>query len=234
MSWQVICTSGFKRCSGINKNMNLSAFIPFKRDRKKHWNRIYEKNLPSEVGWYQDYPKMSLKLIATTKVGADGSIIDIGGGTSKLSGILLDQGYKRLTVLDLSGKAIEKAKRQLAENSNRITWIEADVTKYDFKEKFDVWHDRAVFHFLTEVEDRKEYIHSLNQALTLNGHLIIGTFGLDAPPKCSGLPVVRYEPETLHNELGNNFNLAETFFEDHVTPSGVKQKFIFCRFIKQT
>ena len=206
----------------------------FKRDRKKHWNRVYEKNLPNEVGWYQDYPKMSLKLIAITEIGADGSIIDIGGGTSKLPGILLDQGYKRLTVLDISGKSIEKAKIQLAENSNRITWIEADVTKFNFKEKFDVWHDRAVFHFLTEVEGRKGYINSLNQALRLNGHLVIGTFGLDAPPKCSGLPVVRYEPKTLHHELGNNFDLAETFFEDHVTPSGVRQKFIFCRFIKRT
>jgi SAM-dependent methyltransferase len=208
--------------------------MPFKRDRKKHWNRVYEKNLPNEVGWYQDYPKMSLKLIAITEIGADGSIIDIGGGTSKLPGILLDQGYKRLTVLDISGKSIEKAKIQLAENSNRITWIEADVTKFNFKEKFDVWHDRAVFHFLTEVEGRKGYINSLNQALRLNGHLVIGTFGLDAPPKCSGLPVVRYEPKTLHHELGNNFDLAETFFEDHVTPSGVRQKFIFCRFIKRT
>ena len=208
--------------------------MPFKRDRKKHWNRVYEKNLPNEVGWYQDYPKMSLKLIAITEIGADGSIIDIGGGTSKLPGILLDQGYKRLTVLDISGKSIEKAKIQLAENSNRITWIEADVTKFNFKEKFDVWHDRAVFHFLTEVEGRKGYINSLNQALRLNGHLVIGTFGLDAPPKCSGLPVVRYEPETLHHELGNNFDLAETFFENHVTPSGVRQKFIFCRFIKRT
>jgi len=219
---------------GKHKALKRFFFTPFKRDRKKHWNRVYENNLPSEVGWYQDYPKMSLKLIAITEVGADGSIIDIGGGTSKLSGILLDQGYKRLTVLDISGKSIEKTKMQLAENSSRITWIEADVTKYDFKEKYDVWHDRAVFHFLTDVEDRKGYINSLNQALTLNGHLIIGTFGLDAPPKCSGLPVVRYDPETLHHELGNNFDLAETFFEDHMTPTGVRQKFVFCRFKKRT
>jgi ubiquinone/menaquinone biosynthesis C-methylase UbiE len=211
--------------------MKRSISMPFKRDRKKHWDSVYKKNSPSEVGWYQEHPEMSLKLIATTGVGADGSIIDVGGGTSKLPGILLDQGYKRLTVLDISGKSIEKAKIQLAEKSTRITWIEADVTKYSFKEKYDIWHDRAVFHFLKEAEDRKGYINSLNRALMLNGHLIIATFGLDAPPKCSGLPVVRYEPETLHNELGDNFNLAETFFEDHVTPSGVKQKFIFCRFI---
>ncbi len=214
--------------------MKRSIFTPFKKDRKKHWDRVYEKNQPHEVGWYQDYPKMSLKLIAVTKVGAHGRIIDIGGGTSKLPGILLDQGYKRLTVLDISGKSIEKAKIQLAEDSSRIAWIEADVTRYDFKERFDVWHDRAVFHFLTGDEDRKGYITSLNKGLTRNGHLIIGTFGMDAPSKCSGLPVVRYEPETLHKELGHNFSLAETFFEDHVTPSGIKQKFLFCRFIKRT
>jgi SAM-dependent methyltransferase len=214
--------------------MKRFIFMPFKRDRKKHWDRVYEKNLLNEVGWYQDYPEMSLKLIAATGVSVDGGIIDIGGGTSKLPGILLDQGYNRVTVLDISGRSIEKAKIQLAEKSSRINWIEADITKYDVKEKFDVWHDRAVFHFLTDAEDRKGYITSLNQALTINGHLIIGTFGPDAPPKCSGLPVVRYEPESLHNELGNNFNLAETFFEDHVTPSGVRQQFIFCRFIKRT
>ena len=166
-------------------------------------------------------------------MGTDSAIIDVGGGTSKLSGLLLDQGYKKLAVLDISGASIEKAKSQLGERSTRITWIEADVTKHSLMEQYDVWHDRAVFHFLTEAEDRKRYTNSLKEALKLNGHLIIATFGLDAPPKCSGLPVVRYSPESLHNELGGNFNLLEAFVEDHVTPSGVKQSFIFCRFIKR-
>ncbi|UCF58055.1 MAG: class I SAM-dependent methyltransferase [Deltaproteobacteria bacterium] len=205
----------------------------FKRNRKDHWERVYQKLSPAEVGWYQAHPETSLKLINNTGAGTDSGIIDVGGGTSKLSGLLLDQGYKKLAVLDISGTSIEKAKSQLGEKSNRIIWIEADVTKYSFMEQYDVWHDRAVFHFLTEAEDRKAYINSLNQALKLNGHLIIATFGLDAPPKCSGLSVVRYSPETLHNELGDNFNLVEAFVEDHVTPSGVKQNFIFCRFIKR-
>jgi SAM-dependent methyltransferase len=213
--------------------MRFYDLITFKRNRKKHWERVYKKNRPDELGWYQDYPEMSLKLITAAEVGFDGSIIDIGGGTSKLAGILLDQGYKRLTVLDISGSSIEKAKADLGGKSKQIKWIEADVTKYGFNEQYDVWHDRAVFHFLTEAEDRKRYINSLNRALVLNGHLIIATFGPDAPPKCSGLAVVRYEPDTLHNELGDNFDLSETFFEDHVTPSGVKQTFTFCRFIKQ-
>ena len=206
----------------------------FKRKRKDHWERVYNQHLATEVGWYQAYPESSLKLINNAGAGTDSSIIDVGGGTSKLSGLLLDQGYKKLAVLDISGTAIEKAKSQLGEKYSRIIWIEADVTKYRFMEQYDIWHDRAVFHFLTEAEDRKGYIRSLNQALKLNGHLIIATFGLDAPPKCSGIFVVRYSPENLDNEMGDNFNLVETIVEDHVTPSGVKQDFIFCRFIKQS
>ena len=205
----------------------------FKRNRKDHWERVYQKHAPTEVGWYQAYPEISLKFINNTGVGLDGRIIDVGGGTSTLSEHLLDQGYKQLAVLDISKNSIEKAKSQLGEKSGRITWIEADVTTYSFKEQYDVWHDRAVFHFLTKYKDRKEYMSSLNQGLRLNGHLIIATFSLDAPPKCSGLSVVRYSPKILQNELGDNFDLLEALIEDHVTPSGVKQNFIFCRFIKR-
>lgn len=165
-------------------------------------------------------------------MGAICRIIDVGGGTSILAMRLLDQGYTRITVLDISGNSIEKAKSQLGEKSSRITWIEADVTTYCFKKQYDVWHDRAVFHFLTEAEEREGYLKSLNQALKLNGHLIMATFGLDAPPKCSGLSVVRYSPEILQNELGNNFNMVDSYSENHVTPSGVSQRFICCRFIK--
>ena len=205
----------------------------FKRNRKDHWESIYQKHSPTEVGWYQAYPEKSLKLIHNTGAGTDSSIIDVGGGTSALSKHLLDQGYKKLAVLDISGNSIERTKSQLGEKSSEINWIEADVTKYSFMEQYDIWHDRAVFHFLTKAEDRKGYINSLNQALKLNGHLIIATFGLDAPPKCSGLSVVRYSPETLQSELRDNFILVEALVEDHVTPSGVKQNFIFCRFIKR-
>ena len=207
--------------------------IIFKRSRKDHWERVYQKHSSNEVGWYQIYPESSLKHIKNTRVGTDHSIIDIGGGTSKLSECLLDQGYTQLSVLDISGNSLEKAKSQLGEESKRIKWIEADVTKHPFKEQYDVWHDRAVFHFLAEAEERKGYLNSLDQALKLNGHLIIATFGLDAPPKCSGLSIVRYSPESLQKELGNNFNLVESFLENHVTPSGVAQNFIYCQFIKQ-
>jgi 2-polyprenyl-3-methyl-5-hydroxy-6-metoxy-1,4-benzoquinol methylase len=205
----------------------------FKRNQKDHWERIYKKLSPSEVGWYQAYPEKSLKLINNTCEGTDCRIIDVGGGTSNLSEHLLEQGFTKLTVLDISGNSINKAKSQLGDKSSRITWIAADITKYSFKEQYDVWHDRAVFHFLADAEERKGYINSLNQALKLNGHLIMATFGLDAPPKCSGLPVVRYSPETLQNELGDNFNLVNSYSENHVTPSEVSQNFIYCRFIRQ-
>ncbi len=128
----------------------------FKRNRKDHWESVYKKYSSTEVGWYQAYPERSLKLIYDTGVSTDSSIIDIGGGTSTLSIHLFEQGYKKVTVLDISGNAIEKAKSQLGEKSNRINWIEADVTKYSFKEEYDIWHDRAVFHFLTELETEKD------------------------------------------------------------------------------
>jgi ubiquinone/menaquinone biosynthesis C-methylase UbiE len=204
----------------------------FKLNRKYHWERVYLKHSPTEVGWYQVYPERSMKLIDNTGAGIDGSIIDVGGGTSKLCMHLLDQGYTKITVLDISGNSINRAKSQAGEKSDKISWIEADVTKYNFSEKYDIWHDRAVFHFLTGAEERRGYIDSLNQALKLNGDLIIATFSLKGPSKCSVLPVVRYSPETLQNELGNNYNLVEDFVEEHVTPSGIKQNFIFCRFIK--
>ena len=205
----------------------------FKRNRKDHWERVWHKHLPTEVGWYQAHPESSLKLINKTCADTHCRIIDVGGGTSLLTKCLLDQGYRKLTVLDISGNSIEKTKSQLNEKSNSVTSIEADITKYIFQEQYDVWHDRAVFHFLTKTEDRKKYINSLNQALKLNSHLIMATFSLDAPPKCSGLSVVRYSPESLQNELGGNFHLAESFKEIHLTPSGLSQSFVYCRFVRQ-
>ena len=213
--------------------MKLSRLMPFKRNRKQHWERVYNKNKTEELGWYQDYPEMSLKLIAATGVGVHGNIIDIGGGTSKLAGILLDQGYRRLTVLDISGSSIEKTKLQLGEKWKQITWIEADVTQFDFTERFDIWHDRAVFHFLTDPVDRRKYVDVLNQALKPGGHLIISTFGLKGPPRCSGVNVVRYSVETLHNEFGNTFVMVESYDEVHNTPSNVQQNFVYCRFNKR-
>jgi SAM-dependent methyltransferase len=162
------------------------------------------------------------------------AIIDVGGGTSKLAGILLHHGYMRLTVLDISARSIERAKANLGEKSKQIKWIEADVTKFNSLESFVIWHDRAVFHFLSDPIGRRRYVDSLNQALKPGGHLIISTFGLKGPPKCSGLNVVRYNAETLHKEFGDNFVMIETFDEVHETPSKVQQHFIYCRLMKRT
>ena len=214
--------------------MKLFQLISLKHNRKQHWERVYKKNKLDELGWYQDYPEMSLKLITATGVSVDGNIIDVGGGTSKLAGILLDQGYMRLTVLDISGSSIERTKLQHGEKSKQITWIEANVTKFNFAESFDIWHDRAVFHFLTDANEKRRYVDSLNQALKPGGHLIIATFGLKGPPKCCGLNVVRYSAESLHKEFGDNFVMIETFDEVHYTPSKVQQNFIYCRFTKRT
>jgi 2-polyprenyl-3-methyl-5-hydroxy-6-metoxy-1,4-benzoquinol methylase len=213
--------------------IKLFEILRSKRDPKKHWENVYQKESPEHLSWYQDKPEMSLRLIAATGVGFDSNIIDIGGGTSTLAGLLVAQGYKRVTALDIAASSIEKAKLVMAEQANEIKWIEADATNYTLTERYDIWHDRAVFHFLTDIHDRKRYVDAVQESLKGGGHLIIATFGLKGPRKCSGLHVVRYSPETLHNEFGNNFNLVETFVEIHTTPSKVQQEFIYCRFTKR-
>ena len=214
--------------------MKLFAFLRSKRDPKKHWENAYQKESSEELSWYQDRPERSLELIAATGVGFDGNIIDIGGGTSKLAGLLVVQGYRKVTVLDIAARSIEQAKSRLGEQADKIAWIEADATNYNFREKYDIWHDRAVFHFLTDIQDRKRYVDAVQHSLKIGGHLIMATFCLKGPRKCSGLPVVRYSPETLHNEFGNNFALVETFVEVHLTPSRAQQEFIYCSFTKRS
>jgi ubiquinone/menaquinone biosynthesis C-methylase UbiE len=214
--------------------MKLFELLRPKRVPKEHWQNVYQKETPEELSWYQDKPEMSLKLIAATGVGFDGNIIDIGGGTSKLAGLLVVQGYKKVTVLDIAARSIEQAKSWLGEQADKISWIEADATSYNFKEKYDIWHDRAVFHFLTDIQDRKRYVDAVQQSLKDGGHLIMATFGLKGPRKCSGLPVVRYSPETLHKEFEKSFDLVETFVEIHSTPSKFQQEFIYCRFTKRS
>jgi ubiquinone/menaquinone biosynthesis C-methylase UbiE len=169
--------------------MKLFELLRSKRDPKEHWENVYQKESPEALSWHQDNPEMSLKLIAATGVGFDGNIIDIGGGTSKLAGLLVVQGHKKVTVLDIASHSIEEARLTLGEQSNRIKWIEADVTNYNFAEEYDLWHDRAVFHFLTDSHDRKRYVDAVQQSLKAGGHLIIATFGLKGPRKCSGLHV---------------------------------------------
>ncbi|KJU84952.1 type 12 methyltransferase [Candidatus Magnetobacterium bavaricum] len=201
-------------------------------NRKEHWDSVYKNKLPTQVSWYEEYPEVSLKLIKSTGVGPDGNIIDVGGGTSSVADTLLADGYQRITVLDISPSALEKSRQRLSEHAHKVKWLEADITEARLPEEYDLWHDRAVFHFLTDAGDRKRYVQAVKQSLKPGGHLIIATFAIDGPQKCSGLEVVRYSPEGLHNELGGDFELLESFGIDHVTPAKGMQRFTFCRFIR--
>ena len=202
-------------------------------DRKAHWERIYRENAPTEVGWYQDRPNQSLSLISATGIGKESNIIDVGGGASVLVDYLLDNGFKNITVLDISSASIEHAKTRLGDRAPGINWIVADILGFKLPQKFDLWHDRAVFHFLTDAGDRRKYIQAMKEAITSDGHLIISTFSLKGPPKCSGLDVRRYSPESLCREFGSDFQFIESVDESHITPSGITQMFVYCRFRRQ-
>ena len=210
-----------------HKNTNQSDF-----NRKAHWEEVYSVKQSTEVSWYQQHPEKSLELIKTTVADTSSRIIDIGGGASTLVDFLLNDGYQNLCVLDIAHSAIEQAKTRLAEKANEVNWLEQDITEFSAEQPYDLWHDRAVFHFLTHSDDRTSYIQTLSKVLKPGSHAIIATFGLDGPEKCSGLEVVRYSPETLSATLGNTFKLEQTSKEEHATPSGATQSFVYCTFLK--
>ena len=201
-------------------------------DRKKHWRDVYQEKSPSEVSWYQKEPKISLELIRCTNVGSNDAIIDVGGGTSVLVDYLSKECFTNLTVLDISANAIAIAKKRLGDSAKSIEWIVSDITQFDAIQKFSLWHDRALFHFLTDSSDRKSYIKVLNNSLKPEGHLIIATFAIGGPEKCSGLEIVQYDSEKMIAELGVDFELIEERNEVHVTPGNKEQMFIFFRFRK--
>ncbi len=201
-------------------------------DRKSHWEGVYAKKTPGEVSWYQIEPAVSLELIASTGISPAGKIIDVGAGASTLVDKLLGQGFQDLTVLDISSKALDYAKERLGIRAKAVKWIQADVTEFEFPEKYDLWHDRAVFHFLTEEADRKKYARNMEKALNASGHAIIAAFAMNGPAKCSGLDVERYSPERLSREVGSSFQLIKSFEETHVTPWQAEQKFMYCCFKK--
>jgi len=199
-------------------------------DHKQHWEKVYT-NRPSEsVSWFQEHADLSLQLIHNTGLGKDAAIIDVGGGASRLVDDLVDEGYSDLTVLDLSATAIAVAQKRLEKHADRVQWMEGDITTAEFPlHRFDIWHDRAVFHFLTKPAERHAYVERVMRAVKPGGHVIIATFGKEGPDKCSGLPVMRYEPETLHHEFGEaSFKLIDHQEESHHTPSGKVQQFIYC------
>jgi len=202
-------------------------------DRKVHWEKVYAGKSPEETSWYQKVPELSLRLIRNTGASHASPIIDIGGGASTLVENLLDEGYRKLSVLDISSKALAYAQDRLGEKSGQVEWIVADVTEFAASPPFMVWHDRAVFHFLTDADDRRKYVDVLKRALVPGGHLILAAFAISGPTKCSGLDIVQYDSEKLLKELGNGFLLAEEAAEVHVTPAGKEQKFAYFRLVRQ-
>jgi ubiquinone/menaquinone biosynthesis C-methylase UbiE len=198
-------------------------------ERKQHWEQVYTTKAPESVSWYQEHADLSVRLIHNTGLGKDAAIIDVGGGASRLVDDLVAEGYTDVTVLDLSSAALVVAKQRLGRQAASVHWMEGDITRAEFPmHRFDIWHDRAVFHFLTDPADRLAYVERVTRSVRPGGHVIVATFGEDGPEKCSGLPVMRYQPETLHGEFGDAFLLVEHEKEAHFTPSGTVQQFVYC------
>jgi SAM-dependent methyltransferase len=194
-----------------------------------HWARVYERKRPDEVSWYEPLPEASLRLIAGTEVSRDAPILDVGGGASGLAGALLAAGYADVTVADLSAGALAHARSDLGLRANEITWIECDVREHVFARTFDLWHDRAVFHFMVDADDRARYLQTLRRTLRPGGHLVLATFGPAGPERCSGLPVRRYSEAERRAVLGDSFSVVSHELRNHETPAGNSQQFLYIR-----
>ena len=196
---------------------------------KSHWESVYTHKAADAVSWYQPHADSSLALIRQTGIAADAAIIDVGGGASTLVDDLLAAHYSDLTVLDISAAALDVARHRLGGAASAVHWLEADITQVDFPEhRFALWHDRAVFHFLTDAADRARYLNAVGRAVKPGGFEVVGTFAEDGPEQCSGLPVRRYSADTLYDEFGAQFELLGKAEENHHTPFGTVQKFLYC------
>jgi ubiquinone/menaquinone biosynthesis C-methylase UbiE len=196
---------------------------------KSHWENVYQAKPATRVSWFQEHAERSLQFIRDTGAAKDVRIMDVGGGASTLVDDLLREGYRNITVLDISVAALKVAQRRLGKDASKVHWVEADITQHEFLEaSVDVWHDRAVFHFLTDPRDRQRYVEAVLRVVKPGGHVIVATFAEDGPLQCSGLTTVRYRPDTLHNEFGAAFELVDSAEETHHTPAGSDQKFIYC------
>jgi len=203
-------------------------------NRKTHWESIYTDKSPLEVSWFQKEPRLSLQLITNTGLSTEAAIIDIGGGASVLIDHLFEHGFRHLAVLDISGTALSHAKQRLGSTAEQIEWFETDVTTFVPPHPFDIWHDRAVLHFLTDATDRKHYVETLKQTLKLGGRLILAAFAIGGPTRCSGLEIVQYDADKLAREFGEDFTLVEQVSEIHVTPTNHEQLFAYFRFIMRS
>jgi trans-aconitate methyltransferase len=206
---------------------------PDSADRELHWQQAHAERTAESLTWYQEKPELSLAMIAATGLGRAAGIIDMGGGASTLADHLLDAGHSDITVLDIAASALAAARERLGERATGLTWLTADATDWTPARRYDIWHDRAVFHFLTEAAARRAYVERLEAALAEAGQAIFATFAPDGPERCSGLAVRRYDGESLGAELGPAFRLVESRSESHVTPGGVAQKFQYSRFARR-
>ncbi len=198
---------------------------------RAHWDHVYRTKGPTGVSWFQPHAGLSLALIRETGVPSDAPIIDVGGGASTLMDGLLEQGRSNLTVLDLSEAALTAAQARLGGRAGAVTWKVGDITKIDLPAlAYDLWHDRAVFHFLTAPQERQAYVQAMLHALRPGGYAIIATFADDGPQQCSGLPVTRYSPAELHAQFGDAFSMLRQERQAHHTPFGTVQQFVFCLF----
>lgn len=201
-------------------------------NRKEHWNKVYDSKMPTEVSWYEPMPETSLNYIDECKLEEDAAIIDIGGGDSFLAEFLLARGFKDVTVVDISEKAIERAKQRLGERAEEITWIVADASEFKPDKQYDLWHDRAAFHFLTEDEQVERYLQTVKRSVKPGGFLVMGTFSENGPKKCSGIEIRQYSIGQMQNLFSDGFTTLGCKNIDHETPSGGTQNFTFCSFRK--
>lgn len=198
-------------------------------DPKTHWDKVYQTKPATEVSWYRPHLEVSLQLIEEAAPDHAARIIDVGGGESTLVDDLLGRGYRDLTVLDISATALTVAKERVGTSAACVRWLCGDVTKIELpRQRYDVWHDRAVFHFLTDANDRAAYVRQVAHAVKPGGHVIVATFGPEGPTRCSGLDVVRYDPDALHDQFGPGFRLVRHLTELHRTPAGAIQQFTYC------
>lgn len=201
--------------------------IRLSSDRKTHWQQVYDEKEPNEVSWYQPVPEKSLQLIRATGVARTDPVLDAGGGASTLVDYLLDEGYADISVLDISGKALARSRSRLGDAAAAVNWIESDVTEFESARRYALWHDRAVFHFLTESADRDKYIDVICRALQPRGYFVLATFGPQGPERCSGLEIRRYGIEQLQALLGASFELQSHELDSHETPMGSRQQFLY-------
>ncbi|ROI01199.1 class I SAM-dependent methyltransferase [Chryseobacterium sp. G0240] len=200
-------------------------------DPQNHWENVYETKNPDQVSWTQKKPETSLDFIRSSGLGKDASIIDVGGGDSHLVDFLLKEGYENITILDISAKALDRAKQRLGKAADKVKWITTDITAFEPAETYDIWHDRAAFHFLTTPEQVSKYINIAEKNIT---HcMILGTFSRNGPTRCSGLDIQQYDEQSLAQQFEKGFEKIKCITEDHTTPFGTTQNFVFCSFKKR-